>query len=247
MPENIPFTTEELATEEWRDITGCPRYEISNLGRVRSWCNFASGKSRAPRLLKPHAASDNRLRVTPVVDGEKQYLSVHRMVLEAFVGPCPDNFVACHNDDNCWNNRVGNLRWDTVENNLRDQSANNKVLRGERHGNSKLTKEQVIAIRNRYAAGEKSADLAKEFGVLRTHITDICAFRIWKHVGGSKTSVPDIRGQNNGLAKLTWDDVRAIRERSQKTGESAAKIARSYPHMNRHTIASIVSGKTWKE
>lgn len=247
MPEHIPFTPEELASEEWRPLAEYPRYEISNLGRARSWCNFATGKTTEPRILKPCASSDDRLRLTPFVDGKVRYVSVHRLVLEAFIGPCPDGCVACHNDDNCWNNRVSNLRWDTVTHNLADQKRNNKVLQGEQHGNAKLTESQVVEIRNRYAAGEKSADLAIEFGVLRTHITDICAFRVWKRAGGSKTAVPNIRGQNNGLAKLTWDDVRTIRARSQATGESAAKIARDYPHMNRHTIATIIAGRTWKE
>ena len=33
----MEFTAEELATEEWRDVVGYEgRYQVSNLGRVRS-------------------------------------------------------------------------------------------------------------------------------------------------------------------------------------------------------------------
>lgn len=53
---------------------------------------------------------------------------VHRLVLEAFVGPCPDGMVACHWDDNPENNHLNNLRWDTESSNQRD-----KVRNGRHH------------------------------------------------------------------------------------------------------------------
>lgn len=44
---------------------------------------------------------------------------IHRLVLEAFVGPCPDGMKALHADGNKTNNNVKNLRWGTsAENNL---------------------------------------------------------------------------------------------------------------------------------
>ncbi|MGH8035083.1 MAG: HNH endonuclease signature motif containing protein, partial [Lysobacterales bacterium] len=46
---------------------------------------------------------------------------VHRLVLEAFVGPCPDGMVGCHNDGDTRNNRLSNRRWDTPGSNNRDK------------------------------------------------------------------------------------------------------------------------------
>ncbi|QOV97160.1 HNH endonuclease [Rhodococcus pyridinivorans] len=46
---------------------------------------------------------------------------VHRLVLEAFTGPCPDGMVGCHNDGDTTNNRLDNLRWDTPGANNRDK------------------------------------------------------------------------------------------------------------------------------
>jgi hypothetical protein len=46
---------------------------------------------------------------------------VHRLVLEAFVGPCPDGMECCHEDGDSTNNRVDNLRWDTHEANVRER------------------------------------------------------------------------------------------------------------------------------
>lgn len=45
---------------------------------------------------------------------------VHRLVLEAFVGPCPPGMEGCHNDGHKQNNRLGNLRWDTPRENQLD-------------------------------------------------------------------------------------------------------------------------------
>lgn len=46
---------------------------------------------------------------------------VHRLVLEAFVGPCPSGCEGCHYDGNPANNIVSNLRWDTTKNNCLDK------------------------------------------------------------------------------------------------------------------------------
>jgi len=66
---------------------------------------------------------------------------VHRLVLEAFVGPCPDGMEACHLDSDKTNNRVSNLRWDTHLENMRDLKVN---------PSSKLTADEVRIIRFLY-------------------------------------------------------------------------------------------------
>lgn len=58
---------------------------------------------------------------------------VHRLVLEAFVGPCPPGMEACHWNGIPGDNRLHNLRWDTP-------SANNAdILRLGRHYETKKT------------------------------------------------------------------------------------------------------------
>ena len=51
--------------------------------------------------------------------------------------------------------------------------------RGEKHGNSKLTAEQVLEIR---ASDKTQRDLAKEFNVCQITISKIILRRRWKHI-----------------------------------------------------------------
>ncbi len=56
------------------------------------------------------------------------------------------------------------------------------LARGERHGQSKLTSEQVSQIKTRLRAGEKLTYLAREYGVDQGLIWQIKAGRIWQQV-----------------------------------------------------------------
>lgn len=61
--------------------------------------------------------------VSMPVDGRSSNRLVHRLVLEAFVGPRPDGMQGCHNDGDSTNNHISNLRWDTPHANAMDQVA----------------------------------------------------------------------------------------------------------------------------
>lgn len=53
---------------------------------------------------------------------EKRYtMTVHRLILETFVGPRPDGMEACHYNGVRTDNRLENLRWDTPSNNQKDR------------------------------------------------------------------------------------------------------------------------------
>lgn len=65
---------------------------------------------------------------------------------------------------------------------LTDRRRYNRTPMSERHGSSKLTVEQVLAIRAAAASGEKQADLARSYGVSKFVINDIVWRRKWKSV-----------------------------------------------------------------
>lgn len=91
------------------------KYEVSNLGRIKSLDRFVSGKSnsmqmRKGRILKPQVAS-KYAQVYLNVDGKQKWFKVHRLVADAFI-PNPNEYpIINHRDGNTLNNVVSNLEW----------------------------------------------------------------------------------------------------------------------------------------
>lgn len=58
-------------------------------------------------------------------DGVKpRHHQIHRLVLRAFVGPCPEGMEVLHADDDPMNNNLGNLRYGTRSENQYDRVRN---------------------------------------------------------------------------------------------------------------------------
>ena len=169
--------------EYWTEIPGWKGYEVSNLGNARSWFNTHS-QVFTPYPLKQMLNDKGYPYIRVRKNCKKYTLPIHRMVLEAFVGACPVGMQACHYDDNSLNNKLENLRWDTWKNNVLDSIRNQTAPRGEQQRNAKLTGPEVLNIRERYARGEQSGSIAKDFGVSPTSIREVTCGRTWKHIGG---------------------------------------------------------------
>lgn len=112
-----------LENELWLPVVGYEgSYEVSSHGRVRSLDRVITTKSGHQRrykgrMLAPALASNGY----PVVNlGHSDNRLVHRLALEAFVGPAPDGYECCHGDGNRTNNHLNNLRWDTSSANSHD-------------------------------------------------------------------------------------------------------------------------------
>ena len=112
-----------MSDEVWRSVVGYEGwYEVSNEGNVRSVPRVARNGRRFPGLpLAAQAHRDGHLRVPLYRNSEEKFFFVHRLVLAAFVGECPPGMQGCHNDGDSTNNRLSNLRWDTVSANARDR------------------------------------------------------------------------------------------------------------------------------
>lgn len=116
-------------SEIWKPVPGWRGlYEVSSFGRVRSIAREVMTKrgfkQKVPgRVLRPGIARGYE-RVVLQKGGMRHDVAVHRLVLETFVGPCPDGMEACHGDDNRRNNLLMNLRWDTKSANCQDRTRN---------------------------------------------------------------------------------------------------------------------------
>lgn len=198
--------------EEWSPVPGHEGYyEVSDLGRVRSlrFKNRRVDKARPEaRILAPYDGGDGYLRV--YVAGRR--LAVHRMVLEAFVGPCPPGMEGAHLNGVRADARLVNLAWVTpVENQSHrwlhgtmlagDASPSRlhperlargadhgrsthpeRTARGARVGGAKLTEDDVRAIRQAFDAGESATRIAARFGVGPDNVSLIGKRVTWRHL-----------------------------------------------------------------
>jgi hypothetical protein len=124
------------------------------------------------RPLKPTAQHRGHLAVCLVRGGRKHTRHVHRIVLEAFVGPYPEGLECCHNDGDPANNRLDNLRWDTHQATMDDMLRNGTRKMGS-VANLKLRDGDVREIRRLKSRGVPMDRLAATFGVSRPNIEAI--------------------------------------------------------------------------
>ncbi len=163
-------------------IEGYPGYRINRDGEVQSRWSRGVRKTLTETWLPLKPIPRGRYVTVNLSDGtRKSGHYIHRLVLEAFVGPCPEGMVCCHNDGDAENNQVENLRWDTYQGNSDDMLRHGTRLMGSQI-NAKLTEDEVVEIRRLRSGGERFAVLASTFGVTRQNIEAIVSRRSWRHL-----------------------------------------------------------------
>lgn len=173
--------------EIWKPVVGWEaEYQVSSFGRILSVARFiarngGSGWQRE-RILSPSPDKDGYLQLSLSRNGVAVKRKVHTLVLEAFVGPCPDNMQACHGDGEPSNNRLTNLRWDTASANNMDKYAHGTDLNGERSPNAVLSSADVVEIKRSLMDGVSGRQLAARFSVTPSLISKIRHGRAWRLV-----------------------------------------------------------------
>lgn len=111
---------------EWRPVVGYEGYyEVSGVGQVRGCqrvVGAANGKTKVikPKLMTLTPMDSGHLTVEFRRDNRRKRMLVHRVVLEAFVGPQPEGMEGCHRNGDPRDNRLENLYWGTRSDNVRD-------------------------------------------------------------------------------------------------------------------------------
>jgi hypothetical protein len=159
------------------------RLVLRGLGSRRGTTSYLG---RRWRRLRPVRGRNGYLLVTLCTGRARRNFFIHRLVLLAFVGPCPPGIQCRHLNGSPADNRVENLAWGTAKEDADDKrrhgtltvGARNgsrrhpdrlargdrhgsrthpeNVLRGEQHPQARLTAGQVRNLRRLYATGKYS-------------------------------------------------------------------------------------------
>lgn len=129
-------------SEVWRTIPGYEGlYEVSDQGRVRSLDRVVAQRGRKSRMFPgvvlKHNLVGTRYRepgqgyhavTLAYASDDHRRAYVHRLVMAAFIGPCPPGMEACHEDGDPRNNALYNLRYDTPSANNMDKWRHGTML-----------------------------------------------------------------------------------------------------------------------
>ena len=159
-----------MQIEVWKDIEGFEGYyQISNLGRLKSFKKYVGGK-----VLSNTNKKGDYFSVILRKGNKVRSSRIHRLVAEAFI-PNEDNLPQVHHKDgNKQNNNVENLEWISGrEHRLKTQQQNPNVIKGLVNYN-KFTRAKAV---QQYSL---NGDLLGEYNncIEASLITGVCARNI---------------------------------------------------------------------
>lgn len=166
-------------TEEWRPVVGYDGYEVSDLGRVRSYRRPGRGSARLadePRPIALLMDPQGYKRLTLSVNGSQKRRGVHQLVAEAFLSDSRfEGAIVCHRDGDPGNNTQANLRWGTARDNSEDRAA---------HGTLGLTRsvEEIREIKRLYDMGFHQREIARVFRTTQSYVHQLVAGKQRKDV-----------------------------------------------------------------
>jgi len=166
-----------------KHIPDFPGYCADSDGNIYSCHNNKWGFSDIWKQIKPGTNNNLGRKIVVLIgnDGLEHSAHVHRLILSAFVGPCPPEMIACHNNGNGWDNRLSNLRWDTKSANYQDTRFHGKK-KGENHPLAVLNDDIVREIRRRAANKETQQSIADALGIQRRNVGRVIDCTRWGHV-----------------------------------------------------------------
>lgn len=162
--------------EVWKKIFGYPGYEVSNLGRARSF------KYKKEKFLKPAMGTNGYLLISPSKKGIQKPRTLHRIIAKAFIpNPLNKPFV-CHKNNIKIDNRVENLYWGTRQDNTNDRELSENHSRGSNSPTSKLNDFQVKRIRLMREIQTNGKVIANIFKISLTHVYRLASRKRWPHL-----------------------------------------------------------------
>ena len=171
----------------YRPVVGFPAYRVGDDGSVWSrWLyqtrplTLGHEWKRLAVIVPKHGYAVVNL----VRNGERfKIRRVHQLVLESFVGPCPDGEEVRHFPDrDKTKNQLANLSYGSRIQNAEDKRIHGTIARGERHGQSVLTEAMVREIKRRLASGERQKDISAALNIKKCRVSHVATGRDWAWV-----------------------------------------------------------------
>lgn len=151
-------------------------YEVSNLGRVRSWRD-ARGTGETPFILTPTEGTNARCHVTLYLHPDsavRRKYQVHRVVACTFMCPVNGRDQINHIDGNPRNNALANLEWCTQVENMQHAIATGLLRqRGHESARAKFTERQIEEIRLMRMLGASYAKIRERYPAAKSTISYI--------------------------------------------------------------------------
>jgi hypothetical protein len=177
--------------DDFRESTEYPGYGFTPDSRF--WSCLTPGKRSGRNRGQWHQLRGIKNRQGylkgSVIDrsGRRHNIFLHRMILEAFVGPCPEGMECLHLDNNKTNNAISNLRWGSHQQNMDDASRdgvlhNRNHYSGTGHPFAKLKEEDIPTIMHLSRIGWSDSMIASRYGISREGIRRVRNGKGWKHV-----------------------------------------------------------------
>lgn len=176
-----------IENEVWRDIIGYEGlYQISDLGRVKSlarWYKSSVSLYMKENIKNQRINHGGYLYLDLSKNGKKKSFTVHSLVAAAFIGKRPINTTIDHKNGNKLDNRVCNLEYCSIQENISRFRHLFNDYKGENHPMSRLTEEDVINIRKLYQEGNiKQKDIAKMYNITQVMVSRIHRRIAWSHI-----------------------------------------------------------------
>ena len=167
----------ENQKEIWKDVKGYEGlYRVSNLGRVFSI---------RTNIFLSESKNMKGYSILAFTIKDKSYMQlVSRLVAKMFIENPENKSQVNHKDGIKSNNNAINLEWCTNSENMKHsyKTGLHISMKGENHPCSKLTKKDVLYIRDNYKEMGSTKDIALKYGVKPNAILNIINIKTWKHI-----------------------------------------------------------------
>lgn len=176
-----------IAMERWVKVKGYSLYEISDMGRLKTYNWKNQG---IERIMRPALDGSGYLRTMLKSDsGRVHTVKIHRLVLISFIGDPLPGQECNHKNGIRTDNRLINLEWISHAENIKHSfiigRSNNQ---GENNPAATITENEVREIRLNYQYGKKrkcgitKQQIADQYGVSFHVIKRIVSGKTWKHL-----------------------------------------------------------------